>query len=285
MYTSRFRKKCLFRIFEIEKRSGKLRKVTQFSKDCVSFCSNKITKFFDVFKIFAKINWTLDNIDKFRKHSSVYFFERNAKIFWICKLFEVEFYTQHSQDICKQRMFALERTSHHDALGIHVKDVNKVRVCGIQPHIYLTEVLKFETDLPSWCFGIRVNDVHKVHVNGIQPHIYHIEVLKIWNRPPIMMLLESMWKTSTKSVSVGSSQHLPYWSIKIWNGPPIMMLWNPCEWRPQSPRQWDPATHLPHWSIKDLEQSSYHDALGIHVKDVDKVRVCGIQPTFTLLKY
>ncbi len=39
---------------------------------------------------------------------------------------------------------------------------------------------------------IHVNDVHKVRVLGIQPHIYHTEVLKIRNGPPIMMLLESV---------------------------------------------------------------------------------------------
>ncbi len=32
-----------------------------------------------------------------------------------------------------------------------MNDVNKVRARWIQPHIYRTEVLKFGTDLPSWC--------------------------------------------------------------------------------------------------------------------------------------
>ncbi len=108
---------------------------------------------------------------------------------------------------CKLRMI-LERASHHDALGI------------------------------------RVNDVHKVRIRGIQPHIYRTEVLQIWNGHPIMMLLESVWMTSTKSAFVGPSHTFT----------------------------------VQYWSIKNLPWTSHHDALGICVNDVNKVRIRGVQP-------
>ncbi len=78
----------------------------------------------------------------------------------------------------------LERTAHHDALGICVNGVDNVHIRGIQPHIDCTKVLNLERTSHHDALGIRVNDVNKVYIRRIQLHIYRTEVLKFGTNLP-----------------------------------------------------------------------------------------------------